>query len=64
MTLNEAISTMHPCDTCERSRSSEKWCINCEHNRAWQNNYKRDLNLDKVVKFMEASECADTVETE
>lgn len=59
MNITEAITKMHPCDTCERSRSSEKWCTNCENNRAWQNNYKRDLNLDKIIKFMEAADAQD-----
>lgn len=58
MNITEAITKMHPCDTCERIRS-EKWCVNCEHNRAWQDNYKRDLNIDKVIKFMEATDAQD-----
>ena len=59
MTLNEAISTMHPCDTCERSRYPEKFCKECQFNRAWYDHYKRDLNLDKILKFMEASDAQD-----
>lgn len=55
MTINEAISNMHPCDVCERVRAG-KWCTNCKDNRAWQDNFKLDLNVAKLVKFLEEAE--------
>ena len=50
MSIQEAISQLTRCETCERVRYPEKFCGECMFNARLKDNYKIDRNVDNLVR--------------